>query len=324
MLPRVLIGASFLINLLAITNVNSQLGEGAISAFAWGIRFIDIPEALLGTAIGIVIFPTLSALSAMNRVEDRLRAFSGAMRFILVATIPASAGLVLVSEDALRVLFNADETARIFTVIQVMSLAIVFQSLHEVLSRSFYAGQDTFRPLIFSAIATAITVITVFGMYAIYDARAEVVGLKLIPPESGFFGAYSLEFIKDPPLSSLWAVGGPAFGYVVSFAVETILLGYFLRQRWGDIALPEMIRTASKTLAATGVMVAAVVILDKVLVGAGFDGYSLSHILIRIIMDIWVGGLVFLMTALLIGLQELRTLPGLIFRRKMVVGDSVA
>jgi len=287
MLPRVLIGAAFVVNLLAITNISSRMGEGAISAFGWGIRFMDIPQALIGTAMGIVIFPTLSALSALGEVDKRREAFAGALRFILVATIPAAAGLVLVSHDALRILFNAEESARIFTVIQILSLAIVIQSLHEVLTRAFYAQQDTLRPLIFSLIATGVTVLTVVGMYQVYLAT-------------------------EPPLWSPLAVGGPALGYVVAFLVEVILLAVTLKGRWGDIALPQLSQTALRSLGATLLMSLAVLVVDFLMVQMGIDTYGIAHILIRIGVDVAVGGVVFVVAGLLLGVDELRQLPRLI------------
>jgi putative peptidoglycan lipid II flippase len=293
MLPRAMIGAAFLVNLIVIGNISSQIGEGAASAFSWALRFMDIPQALIGTATGIVIFPTLSALNSMGKIEERRAAFAGALRFILVASIPAAAGLVLVVNPALHILFDADESARIFTAVQIMSLAIIIQSLHEILTRAFYAQQDTLRPLIFSVIATVITVITVVGMYQIYKAT-------------------------DPPLWSPLAVGGPALGYVVSFLVEVILLATVLRKRWGDIALPELMNTAARTIAATLAMAIAVLVVDQVLITAGFGEYdSKVTIVMRVGVLVLVGGVTWLTAAWFIRVQELREIPGLLRARQV-------
>lgn len=299
MLPRVLIGVTFLVNLIAISNINSQLGEGAASAFSWGIRFMDIPQALIGTATGIVLFPTLSALTATGRVEERRAAFAGAMRFILFATIPATAGLILVAYPALRLLFNEWDSAIIFTSIQVLSVAIIVQSLHEILTRSFYAQQDTLRPLIFSVIASICTVLTVVLMYQWYRA-------------------------VDPPLWSPIAVGGPALAYIVTFLVEVILLGWTLRKRWGDIALPEMIQTTLKTLVATAVMVICVLIADAILDAAGFGTYTGLNIIIQIAVKVAVGGATFLLTSWLMRVQELQEALTIwrARRQKMVLAEE--
>src|SRR5690606_19097955 len=119
--------------------------------------------------------------------------------------------------------------------------------------------QDTLRPLIFSVIASVTTVLTVVLMYQWYRA-------------------------VDPPLWSPIAVGGPALAYIVTFLVEVILLGWTLRKRWGDIALPEMIQTTFKTLMATAVMVICVLIADTILDAAGFGTYTKVKIMIQIVV----------------------------------------
>lgn len=297
MLPRMLIAITFIADLLIITRINSRLGEGAISAFSWAMRFIDIPQALIGTAVGIVIFPTLSALTAAQRVEERRAAFSAVMRFIIVASIPATVGLLMVAYDALR-LINFDETdaAIIFTSIQVMSAAILIQSLHEILTRAFYAEQDTRTPFILAVIASIITIATVWGMFALYQA-------------------------EKPPLWSPLAVGGPALGYVMTFLVEVVLLWVLLRRRWGDLDLGHIVSTARRTLAASLAMAAAVLMADILLRGAGFDGYTKVHLIIRMGLKVGVGGIVFLAVAWALRVEEIRLLPRLI-RQRGQVGEA--
>ena len=50
---------------------------------------MNIPETLIGSAMGFVVF-TLAALSELGDLEHKRRAMSGAVRFILIATIPAA------------------------------------------------------------------------------------------------------------------------------------------------------------------------------------------------------------------------------------------
>jgi putative peptidoglycan lipid II flippase len=296
MLPRMVIALTFLVDLTLITNINSNLGEGAISAFSWSLRFIDIPQAILGTTVGIVLFPTLSALTAMGDKTARLAAFEGALRFILASTIPAMAGLVLVSYDALRILFDEWDSAIIFTSIQVMSLAIVVQSLHEILTRSFYAEQDTFRPLLYAIVASVVTVAFVLGGYWVYQ-----------------------QFDPALPLWHPLAVGVPAFGYVMTFLVEVVLLAYFLRRRWGDIALPALLATAGRSLGATLLMVAVILLVRLGMVNLGLNAYSVAHIGLRILAEVGAGLLSFYLAARWFNLPEVTQLTALIreqFNRK--------
>jgi putative peptidoglycan lipid II flippase len=300
MLPRILIGITFVIDLVVITNINSRLGEGAISAFSWSNRFIDIPQALLGTAVGIVLFPTLSALTATQQVEKRRRAFVGAMRFMLVATIPASVGLILVSYDALRVLFDEADSRIIFASIQILGVAIIVQSLHELLTRAFYAQQDTLRPLLFAIIASLVSVAVMWLGFNYYRDQARIVAIETQWPWPLVSPVY------DPPLASFWAVGIPALGYVLTFLVEVVLLAWLLRQRWGDIGLGELWQVGRTTLLATLGMVIAIVLTRQAVMIAGFDAFTLGHILIRLAAEVGIGLLTFGLAAWALHIPEIR------------------
>ncbi len=80
MLPRIVDVGVFTFSFTIAINLASRLGDGAISAFSWGWRLMQIPQTLLGTAMGIVIFPTLAALSELNDVEGKRRAMAALRR----------------------------------------------------------------------------------------------------------------------------------------------------------------------------------------------------------------------------------------------------
>ena len=57
----------FSLNFLVMNNIASRLGVGSVSALDWGWRLMQIPHRrLIGTAMGIVIFPTLAALERIG------------------------------------------------------------------------------------------------------------------------------------------------------------------------------------------------------------------------------------------------------------------
>ena len=71
MLPRIGGLGVFSLNFLVMNNIASRLGVGSVSALDWGWRLMQIPQTLLGTAMGIVIFPTLAALSEMDDLAGK-------------------------------------------------------------------------------------------------------------------------------------------------------------------------------------------------------------------------------------------------------------
>ncbi|MEP6988347.1 MAG: murein biosynthesis integral membrane protein MurJ, partial [Chloroflexota bacterium] len=151
MLPRVIGLGLFSLNFLLMNNIASRLGEGSVSALSWGWRLMQIPETLIGTAMGIVIFPTLAQLSEVGDEPGKRDAMSGALRFILIATIPAAVGLILIGQPIISLLeggaFDASASSLVYSVLRFFALGLVVHSALEVVARSFYADKDTLTPL---------------------------------------------------------------------------------------------------------------------------------------------------------------------------------
>src|SRR5690606_40588627 len=104
MIPRIAdIGVVSVLTIVT-SNILSRLGEGATSAFDWGWRLMQIPETLIGTAMGVVIFPTLSALSSLGDENGKRGAMSGALRFIYIATIPSAIFLIVGGRTLISIL----------------------------------------------------------------------------------------------------------------------------------------------------------------------------------------------------------------------------
>ena len=135
MLPRIVGLGVFSFNFIVMNNIASQLGTGSVSAMDWGWRLMQIPETLIGTAMGTVIFPALAALSALNDVEGKRTALSGALRFILIATIPSAVGLVLVGRPLISLLeggaFDASASALVYSTLQFFLLGLIVHSMLE-------------------------------------------------------------------------------------------------------------------------------------------------------------------------------------------------
>ena len=97
---------------------------------------MQIPETLIGTAMGTVIFPTLAALSELNDEEGKRTAMSGALRFILIATIPSAIGLILIGRPLISLLeggaFDASAAALVYSTLQFFTLGLVVHSLLEI------------------------------------------------------------------------------------------------------------------------------------------------------------------------------------------------
>src|SRR5690554_418052 len=330
MIPRVLGLGVTTFNTFVFNNIASRMGSGAVSAFDWGYRLMNIPETLIGSAMGFVVFPTLAALSELGDLEHKRRAMSGAVRFILIATIPAAAGLILIGRPMIGLLergaFDARDSALVYGALQFFAFGLIFQSVHEVVARSFYADKDTFTPLWVSIIAAVVNVLIVGGLYLGFVGRMDDTlrasfvtwGERYLGGDfaAAFDALASASAQVTDTLASLTGVGGLALGYSAIFLIELGILLVILRRRWGGIDEGALISTTLRTIAATGVMSIAVVAADSVLGRLGWHDAGIVLSAARVLGLAVVGAGVFAVSALAFGVQELRALPRLVLRRR--------
>ncbi len=330
MLPRVLGLGVVAFNTLVFNNIASRMGSGAVSAFDWGYRLMNIPETLIGSAMGFVVFPTLAAYSELGDSANRRGFMSGAVRFILIATIPAAVGLVLIGKPLISLLergaFGADDSALVYGALQFFALGLIFQSVHEVIARSFYADKDTITPLWTAVIAAVVNLLLVSGLYLAYtqqlhDPLHETFvswgeSTAAGDPQAGYDAlAGGMDTVRDR-LAGITGVGGLALGYSLTFLIELALLLVILKRRWGDIDQRRLGLTTLRTLAASVVMALGVLVADAGFGVLGWHDGGVVLTALRVLGLAGVGGLVFVLAAVLMGLREIRTLPRMVLRRQ--------
>lgn len=283
MIPRVADLGLISLSTIFTQNLLSRLGEGATSAFDWGWRLMQIPETLIGTAMGVVIFPTLSALSSLGDENGKRGAMSGALRFIYIATIPSAIFLIVGGRTLISILegnmFDTAATNLVYSTLQFFAIGIIVHSMLEVVARSFYADKDTLTPL----------------LVAVGGAVVNIVFAVLLT------GALTGDARQEN-------VGGLALANTLGIAFEVTALMWILRKRWHGLNENEMARTALKATAASLVMGAAVVAVNAVWNSLGLSGRGTVMTIIQAALELGVGGLVFVVTAYLLKMDEVKTL----------------
>jgi len=140
------------VNFVLPTVLGSLLAPGAIAAYEYGWKLMQLPETVLGTAMGIVVLPTLATLASQGELDELRRVFSWALRLILALAIPAGLGLLLLGRPLIAILlqggdFDAVAAARVYHALQFFALGLVGHAALEVVARLFYARRDMWTPL---------------------------------------------------------------------------------------------------------------------------------------------------------------------------------
>ena len=297
MLPRIGGLGVFSLNFLVMNNIASRLGVGSVSALDWGWRLMQIPQTLIGTAMGIVIFPTLAALSEMDDLAGKRGAMTGALRFILVSSIPAAIGLVALGRPLISLLergaFDASASALVYTTLTMFTLGLIVHSSLEVVARSFYADKDTLTPL-FAALGGAAINFALAIILSDLDAVSRNSLLNAV--------AHSMPSLSLRP--EIGAVSGLALANSLGVMFEVAVLLVILRRRWRGIHEDALAICVLKTVAASLIMaggIAAIDLLWESLVPAG----RLALTLARLAIEALAGIAVFALAAWLLRMREL-------------------
>ncbi len=144
---------------IARDNLASRLpGAGAISALTIGWMIMQVPETLIGTAIGTALLPTISEQAAKLDWAAFRATVERAVRVLLAICLPVAAILAAVIHPLVRAVFGLDEagTTLVTWTVRIYLLALAGESVLEVAARAFYARKDAVRPLVTSFLNTAI------------------------------------------------------------------------------------------------------------------------------------------------------------------------
>lgn len=173
--PRMLSLGAIQAVFIANTRLASAAGEGALSALNYGWIISQMPQSLLGTAVGTAAFPTLAELAARGRRAELRRTAADTLIAMTVVTVPASVGLAALAGPAVGVLlqtgrFDADAAALTAAALRMFALGLLGHVTLEVAARLYYAQQDTRTPL---AIAVGTTAVNIALAVALTAAAAE-------------------------------------------------------------------------------------------------------------------------------------------------------
>ena len=227
MAPRVLGLAAFQFNLFVTVFFASTISDEAISAVNYAWLIMMTPLGLFGMAISTAVFPTMAEQAAVDRGELR-RTLEQSLRLILFLTIPASVGLMILSEPLVAFLFqrgafseaatNITQGAVLFYAIGLFALAAT-----EILSRAFYALSDTRTPVLFAVVALVANLI----LSAILVGPMEVEGLALAVSVATILEAAFLYWTLRGRLPGL-RLGGSLGRTVVAVVLMAEVIGFYL------------------------------------------------------------------------------------------------
>ena len=210
MLPRLLGVAVVQLNFWVNTNLASKMEEGSVASLTYGFSLMLMAQAAIAQSIAIAAMPTFSAQHALGKLDEMRSSLAASLRGILLMAVPASVGLILLREPLISFLyqrgeFDSRDVQLVAWALLWFAAGLVGHSIMEVLTRAFYAQQDTKTPVIIGTIAMGLNVV------------------------------FSLWFSNVFAQIGWFPLGGLALANSLATALEAMTLFIFMRRRLNGI-----------------------------------------------------------------------------------------
>jgi len=130
----------------------------AVTHFTNANQLQTFPVTFLGLALGQAAFPTLSSHFAKNDMQSFKKVLSTTILQLCFLVIPIAIVMIGLRIQLVRLIFGGDKFSWLDTLtaaytLSFFALSVPFQALNEVVSRAFYAMQDTWTPVRFRTLS---------------------------------------------------------------------------------------------------------------------------------------------------------------------------
>ncbi len=170
--PRLLTMFCIQLVFLIRDNLASRLAAGAVTSLTYGWMIQQVPETLIGTAIGTALLPTLSEHFAREDRQAFTETIQKAVKVLLALTLPVAGVLSFGLQPLLGLAFDFGEqgTALLTWVTAAFMVGLLGHSLKEISARSFYARQNAWIPLITAVSNVVLYIISGSILYRVLGA----------------------------------------------------------------------------------------------------------------------------------------------------------
>lgn len=272
-IPSLMSSAVVQINVLITSSFALQFFAGSLTALNAADRTWQMPYGVFAQGIGIAMLPSLSSDLAVGKVKEYKDTLMKGIKSVLLMTIPAGVGFIVLREPVIRTLFkftsefNEETVAVTASILMFFSVALLSQSIVTILNRAFYACNDTKTPL-FIGITT---IVLNFILSSIFMRYTEL------------------------------GVNGMALSYSTVSAVNAVLLLGLLNKKMKGIYLNKLFAFLVKIIPAALIMGVVLFFLNNIVPG---ESSSVLLQFVNLMVEVAVGMVVYFVVVLLLKVEE--------------------
>ena len=185
-LPATIGAGGYYISQLFYAYFATRLPEGSFVYLSQADRLNQLPLALVGSAIGTAILPSISRHIGLSEDRQAANIQGRATELAMLLTIPATIALVVAAGPIMTVLFEggrftAEDAATSALVLSILVTGLPAYVMIKVLAPGFYARKDMKTPVIITLVTLALGVIANF-------LWIEEVGIAILPLSTSVAG----------------------------------------------------------------------------------------------------------------------------------------
>ncbi|MEQ1653854.1 MAG: murein biosynthesis integral membrane protein MurJ [Hyphomicrobium sp.] len=237
--PGIISGGVTQLN-IAIGTMIATMQPGAVSQLYYADRLYELPLAIVGIAVGVVLLPDVARQLRAGNMDGVMDSQNRSLEFAMLLTIPAALALALIPAEIIRVLFERGaftpaDTQSTAAVLAVFALGLPAFVLIKVFSPAYFAREDTKTPMRYAAISLTANTLGSIALFFLFRSWGWMpqLGIAVATTLGGWLNAMLLwgtlkqrrHFVADARLKRnlpLIALASVAMGVVLYAAASPI------------------------------------------------------------------------------------------------------
>ncbi|HXV59653.1 MAG TPA: murein biosynthesis integral membrane protein MurJ [Vicinamibacteria bacterium] len=275
--PGALMASTVQVNVL-VNSFFASHGEGWLAWLTQSYRVLHLPLGLVSVAVSIATLPALSRAAAERNNERFLQTFSYATRLVILFTVPATVGLLVLAPPIVRLIFEQgrfgpEDTTQVASALRYYALGLLSFGAIKIVTDGFYAIRDVRAPMMVSL--------------------------------AGMGSNAALNWLFVVVLG--WDHRGLALATSTTTTLSLVVLWLLFRRRsrLGRLDGRRSVATLIKTLAASMVMGAAALLTHQLLDGL-FGHAALLPRIAQVLGAISIAVLVYILGCMILRVRELK------------------
>ena len=211
-IPGIVAGGVTQINIM-IGTIIASLQDGAVSHLYYADRIYELPLAIVGIAIGVVLLPDVSRHLRAGNTAAVMDSQNRSLEFAMLLTLPAAVALVVVPSEIVRGLFERGaftvrDTPPTAYALAIFALGLPSFVMIKVFSPAYFAREDTSTPMRYATLSLTANTLGSIGLFFLFRRLGWMphLGIAVATTLAGWLNAGLLfrtlvrrgDFVPDP------------------------------------------------------------------------------------------------------------------------------